>query len=106
MSETKTDTRPMPTIGRWRAAGVLRDGWQILEVTKYEETGEENWLTIERAMQITAPLRVLSMRLSDGTTRGCPADRKSGYEFFTRTHAEIERAARADEPIGYVPATS
>lgn len=92
-----TKTRPMPEIGKWRPAGVLRDGWQILEVTKFEETGKESWLTIERAMQITAPLRVVSLKLSDGSLRGCPADRESGFEFFVRTHAEIKRAEAAGQ---------
>jgi len=103
MTEINEQIRPMPTIGRWRPAGVLRDGWQILEVAEYEKTGVETWLTIERAMQITAPLRVVSLKLSDGSTRGCRADKVTGYEFFTRTQAEIKRAAEAEAPIDYVP---
>jgi len=97
MTETDTPARPMPAIGKWRPAGVLRDGWQILMIDKFQETGVETWLTIERAMQITAPLRVVSLKLSDGDSYGCPADRASGYEFFTRTQAEIERASAADK---------
>lgn len=99
---TASATRPLPAIGKWRPAGVLRDGWQILKVDQFEQTGVEEWLTIKRAIQITAPLRVVSLQLSDGDRYGCPADRASGYEFFTRTHAEIERAASAAAAVAAV----
>lgn len=94
----------MPAIGKWRPAGVLRDGWQILKIDQFEQTGVEEWLTIERAIQITAPLRVVSLKMSDGDSYGCPADKASGYEFFTRTQAEAQRVAEqdrcnADRPI-------
>ena len=35
--------RPMPKIGKWRAAAALRDGWQILLVNKYKETGDPHF---------------------------------------------------------------
>jgi hypothetical protein len=85
----------MPKIGKWRRAGLVQDGWQILELDKFEETGVEGWLTVERAFQITAPLRVVSLVLSDGSRRGCSADPADGLSFFTRTPAEIERAKEA-----------
>jgi hypothetical protein len=84
--------RPMPTIGKWRRAGLLQKDWQILKVDQFEETGVEEWLTIEHVLQILKPLRVVSIRLSDGSRRGCPADKASGNMFYTRTPAEIERA--------------
>lgn len=92
MTETEPKTRPMPKIGKWRRAGLLRENWQILVVAEYEKTGVEEWLTIEHMMQIMRPFRVASMRLSDGRWRTCPADRESGYEFFTRSPAEQRQA--------------
>lgn len=97
MTEIAPRTRPMPTVGKWRAAALMRAGWQILLVAKYEETGVEEWLTIRRVMQIIRPLRVATLSLSDGSTRSCVADRASGYEFFTRTPSEARRAAEQKE---------
>lgn len=88
--------RPMPTIGKWRPAKALRDGWQILKTEHYEATGNEEWLTIARAMQITAPVRMVNLRFDDDTRLGCLTDPAEGYEFFTRTPTEAARAAAAD----------
>lgn len=84
----------MPAIGRWRPAGALRDGWHILRTDHYQQTGDEQWLTIARAMQISGPLRVVSITLDDGSHMGCSSDPAVGLEFFTRTPAEAVRAAR------------
>lgn len=95
MTMTGIGKRAMPAIGKWRRAALIRDDWQILKVDKFEKTGVEEWLTVERALQILKPLRVASLKLSDGSTRSCLADKESGYEFFTRTPAERQRAEEA-----------
>jgi hypothetical protein len=93
MTQETTETkRSMPKIGKWRRAGLLQKDWQILKVDQFEETGVEEWLTIEHVLQILKPLRVVSIKLSDGSRRGCPADNASGIMFYTRTPAEIDRA--------------
>ena len=93
--ETAAQTRRrMPAIGKWRPAGALRDGWLILRTEHYEQTGVEQWLTIARAMQITGPLRVVSITLDGGGQMGCSSDPADGFEFFTRTPAEALRAAK------------
>lgn len=94
MTTDAATTRPMPAIGKWRPAAALRDGWQILKTEQYEATGVQQWLTITRALQITAPLPVVSIRTDDDERYGCSTDPADGYEFFTRTPAEAERAAK------------
>ena len=100
---TTTDTpeaaakRPMPTIGKWRPAAALKEDWQILKTKDYEETGEQHWITVTLAMQVTRPARVAWLTFDDGTRASVPTDKKSGYEFFTRTPGEAERAAKKQE---------
>lgn len=84
-----TDTEPTAeakttTIGRFRPASRIREGWQLLKT-------DGTWVTVKRAMQITKPLRVTSLTLSDGTKPGCSAN----TELMCRTPSEVERAAKA-----------
>lgn len=86
---TDTETRPLPTIGAWRPASRLREGWQILALQPYEADGTEDWWTVTRVMHITGPLKISHFHFDNGASGGVVAT----DEFFCRTPTEIKRAA-------------
>lgn len=90
MPDTTTETRPLPKIGKWRRASKLWEGWQVLNGERYEQDGTEEWWTVTKVIHITAPLRVSHFTFDSGASGGVPAT----DEFFCRTPAEAERAAK------------
>jgi len=80
----------MPNIGRWRAPERIRAGWQVFDIGQWQKDGVESWRTVAHALQIKGPIAVAHLRFDDDSTVGVPVG--DGYELFTRTTSEAERA--------------
>lgn len=87
---TDTEHRALPSIGRWRKAGRIQKGWQVLNGEKYDVDGTQEWWTVVRVMQILGPLKVAYLTFDNGLSGGV----RAADELFCRTPTEIKRAAR------------
>jgi hypothetical protein len=80
---------PMPEIGKYRRARLIKDGYQI-------RTLDRRWLPVAHVTNITAPLSVVILKFADGPDLSFAGD----DEVFSRTPVEAGRAARAAERAG------
>lgn len=87
---TDTETRPMPTVGKWRKAGRIQKGYQVLNVVQYDKDGTEDWMTVARVMHILSPLKVSRFTFDNGLSGGTFA----ADEMFCRTPTEAKRTAK------------
>lgn len=85
MNEQHANTQPEPAIGEFRPASRLRDGWHI-------QKADGSWAEIARALQVTAPVGMVMLRLVDDTQTNVPHNR----EVMCRTATEVRKAARQD----------
>lgn len=70
------------TIGQYRPASRLKEGWQLQH--------DGVWTEITSVIQVTSPLSFAMVRLADGFEVSVPHT----HEVFTRTKSEIEKAAQ------------